>query len=192
MQVREVPVALVQVEPVPDEELVRDREADVADGDVLDQAAVRAVEQGDRGEGARGAQSERLAEVVECQAGVDDVLHDEHVPARDLGVEVLQQADAGVTALVGAGGVVRELEEVEPVRDPQCPREVGDKDEARLQRRDQQRLEPVVVPLDLAAELPYARLQLLMREVDLAEARAAAYDASSSRYRSARRSMSRL
>ena len=97
-----------------------------------------------------------------------------------------------MTALVGAGGVARELEEVEPVRDPQCPREVGDEDEARLQRRDQERLEPVVVPLDLAAELPYARLQLLMREVDLAEARAAAYDASSSRYRSARRSMSRL
>ena len=114
------------------------------------------------------------------------------MPACDLGVEVLEQADAGVPALVGAGGVARELEEVEPVGDPQSPREIGDEDEARLQRGDQQRLEPVVVTLQLAAELADARLQLLMREVDLAEARTAVYDASSSRYRSARRSMSRL
>jgi hypothetical protein len=95
-------------------------------------------------------------------------------------------------ALVGAGGVAGELEEIEAVWDPQRTREVGDEDEARLQRCDEQRLTPVVVPPDLAAELGDARLQLLAREVDLAEARAAAYDASSSRYRSARRSMSRL
>jgi hypothetical protein len=192
VQIGQVPEPLVEIEAVADEELVRDGEADVADGEILDEAAVRAVEQGDRGEGARGSQGERLAEVVERQAGVDDVFHDDHVPACDLGVEVLEQADVGVPALVGAGGVARELEEVEPMGDPQCPREIGDEDEARLQRGDQQRLEPVVVTLQLAAELADARLQLLMREVDLAEARTAVYDASSSRYRSARRSMSRL
>jgi hypothetical protein len=114
------------------------------------------------------------------------------VPPGDLGVEVFEEADAGVAALVGPGGVARQLEEVEAVRDPQRAGEVGDEDDARLQRRDEERFAAFVVARDVAAELADARLQLLAREVDLAEARAAAYDASSSRYRSARRSMSRL
>jgi hypothetical protein len=192
VKVGQVPVALVQIEAVPHEQLVRDGEADVPDRDVLDEAPVGTVEQRDRGQRARRTQRQRLAEVVERQPGVDDVLDDQDVAARDLAVQVLEQTNAGVSALVGAGGIAGELEEVEAVGDPQRTREVGDEDDARLQRCDEQRLTPVVVPLDLAAELGDARLQLLAREVDLAEAWAAAYDASSSRYRSARRSMSRL
>jgi hypothetical protein len=192
VEVGQIPVALVQIEAVPHEQLIGDGEADVADGEVLDEAAVGTVEQRDCGQRARRTQRQRLAEVVERQPGVDDVLDDEDVAARDLAVQVLEQTNAGVPALVGAGGVAGELEEVEAVGDPQRTREVGDEDDARLQRCDEQRLTPVVVPLDLAAELGDARLQLLAREVDLAEAWAAAYDASSSRYRSARRSMSRL
>jgi hypothetical protein len=112
--------------------------------------------------------------------------------AGDLRVEVLEQPDARVAALVGTGGVARQLEEVEPVRDAKRAREVGDEDDARLERRDEQRLAAVVVPRELLAELADARAQLLPREVDGAETRAPAYDASSSRYRSAKRSMSRL
>jgi hypothetical protein len=112
--------------------------------------------------------------------------------ARDLDVEVLEQTDARVAALIGTGRVAGQLEEVEAVRDAQRAREIGDEDEAGLQRRDEQRLTAVVVPAQLTPELADARLQLLAREVDLAEALPAAYDASSSRYRSARRSMSRL
>jgi hypothetical protein len=192
MEVGQVAVALIQVEAVADEQLVRDREADITHGQVLDEPPVRPVEQRHRGEGAGGAEGERLAEVVERQAGVDDVLDDDDVAAGDLRVEILEQPDAGVAALVGAGCVARELEEVEPVRNAERAREVGEEDEARLQRRDEQRLAAVVVTGELAAELAYARRQLLAGEVDVAEARAAAYDASSSRYRSARRSMSRL
>ena len=44
-QVGQVPVALPELEAVPDEELVRDREADVANGQVVDEAAVGPVEQ---------------------------------------------------------------------------------------------------------------------------------------------------
>ena len=79
-----------------------------------------------------------------------------------------------MAALVGAGRVAREFEEVEAVRDPQGAREVGDEDEARLQRRDQQRLAAFVVARELTPELADACLQLLTREVDLAEAAAAA------------------
>ncbi len=112
--------------------------------------------------------------------------------AGDLRVEVLQQPDPGMAAGVGARRVARELEEVEPVRDPERAREIGDEDDARLQGRDEQRLASVVVTREVTAQLADACLQLLAREVDLAEARAPAYDASSSRYLSARRSMSRL
>ena len=45
VQVRQVPVALVQVEAVADEELVGDGEADVPDRQVVDEPAVRAVEE---------------------------------------------------------------------------------------------------------------------------------------------------
>jgi len=97
-----------------------------------------------------------------------------------------------MAALVRAGRVARELEEVEAVGDAERTRQVADEDEARLQRRDEQWLPSGVVLCNLAAELADACLQLLAGEVDVAEARALAYDASSSRYRSARRSMSRL
>jgi hypothetical protein len=114
------------------------------------------------------------------------------VAAGDLRVQVLEEADAGMAAPVGAGRVARELDEVEAVVDPERPGQVGDEDDARLQRRDEERLTVFVVTRDLAPELADTRLQLPAREVDLPEARLGSYDASSSWYRSARRSMSRL
>ena len=192
MQIGQVSEAFVEIEAVTDEELVRNGEADVAHRQVLDQAAVRAVEQRDDRERRRRAERQRLAEVVEREPGVDDVLDDQDVSSRKLRVEIFEQADPRVAAAVGAGRVARELEEIETVRNPKRAREVGDEDEARLQRRNEKRLATLVVASDLTAELADTRLQLLAREVDLAEAGAAAYEASSSRYRSARRSMSRL
>ena len=192
MEVGKVAVALVQIEAVADEELVGDGEADVADRQVFDEPAVRAVEERRGGQGSGLSQRQCLAELVDGEPGVDDVLDDQDVPAGDLGVEVLEQADARMAALIGAGCVARQLEEVEAGRDAQRAGEVGDEDDARLQRGNEKRLEPFVVARDVTPELADARLQLLAREVDRAEARAAAYEASSSRYRSARRSMSRL
>ena len=192
MQVRQVAVTLLEIEPVPDEQLVRHREADVADRHVLDQATIGAVEERHRGERGRVAQRERLAEVVERQARVDHVLDDQNMASGDLSVQILEQADAGVAALVGAGRVARELDEVETVVDRQCAGQVRDEDDARLERRDEERLPPFVVTRDLAPELTDTRPKLLAREVDLPEPRPRSYDASSRWYRSARRSMSRL
>jgi hypothetical protein len=114
------------------------------------------------------------------------------VAADDLRVQILEQADAGVAALVGAGRVACELDEVEAVVDRQCAGQVRNEDDARLERRDEERLPPFVVTGDLAPELADTRPQLLAREVDLPEPRPGRYDASSRWYRSARRSMSRL
>jgi hypothetical protein len=157
VQVRQVAVALLEIEPVPDEQLVRHREAHVADRYVLDQATIGAVEERHRGERRRVAQRERLAQVVERQARVDHVLDDQNMAAGDFSVQILEQADAGVGALVGAGRVARELDEIEAVVDRQCAGQVRDEDDARLERRDEERLAPFVVTGDLAPELADTR-----------------------------------
>jgi hypothetical protein len=57
------------------------------------------------------------------------------------------------------------------VVDRQRAREVGDERDAGLERRDQQRLEALVVGGDLGAEPGDAGLQLVLCEEDLADAR---------------------
>jgi hypothetical protein len=90
VQVRQVSVPLADVESVADEQLVGDGEADVAHRQILDEPAIGAVEERDDGQRRRLTQAQRLAEVVEREAGVDDVLDDQDVAVRDLGVEILE------------------------------------------------------------------------------------------------------
>ena len=93
MQVGQRAPALVQAEPVACKQLVGDREADVVERHVVDETAVGAVEERDRRKARRVPQRERPCEEVQRQAGVDDVLDDEHVPVDDRRVEVLEQLD---------------------------------------------------------------------------------------------------
>ena len=109
-----------------------------------------------------------------------------HVAPLDRQVEVLQQPDAAAPAVA----VARELDQVDRVQDRQRPREVGEEDGARLQRRDEHRLAAGVVGGDRGAELAHARGDLGGREVHLAGG-VVSYEASFSRYRWARRSRSR-
>jgi len=153
VQIGQVAVALLEIEPVAHEELVGHREAHVADGHILHQSAIGAVEEGHGGQGGGVAEGERLAEVVEREACVDDVLDDQDVAARDLRVQVLEETDAGMAALVGAGRVARELDEVDAVVDPECAGQVGDEDDAGFERGDEQGLSAFVVKRDLAPEL---------------------------------------
>jgi hypothetical protein len=62
-----------------------------------------------------------------------------------------------MAALVGAGGVACELDEVEAVVDRQRAGEIRDEDNARLEGRDEQRFPPFVVTGDLAPELADTR-----------------------------------
>ena len=101
-----------------------------------------------------------------------------------------------------AGYSSDELDEVHVVEDRNRARQVGQEDEARLQRRDQERLPTLVVGGDLGAELGDTGGDLLGGEVDLADARIAfdvptgrpqiRQEASFRPYRCPRRSMSRL
>ena len=62
-----------------------------------------------------------------------------------------------MAALVGAGRVARELDEVETVVDRQRAGKVRDEDDAGLERGDEQGLAAFVVTGDLAAELADTR-----------------------------------
>jgi hypothetical protein len=151
VEVRQVPEPLLEVEAVADEQLVRHGETDVAHGQVVDETPVRAVEQRHDRERSRRTKGEGAAQVPQREAGVDDVLDDEDVAARELDVEVLQEANPCVAAEVAIAAVARELDEVEVVEDGQRPGEIGDEDEARLQRADEEGLRVRVVARDLRA-----------------------------------------
>jgi hypothetical protein len=75
--------------------------------------------------------------------------------------------------------VAGELDEVERVRDRDRAREVGQEDEARLQRADEDRFAALVVACDLGPELADPRAELVGGEVDLADS--LVYDARSRR-----------
>jgi hypothetical protein len=94
----------------------------------------------------------------------------------------------------GVGAVVAgQLDEVDLVRNRDGAREIGEEDEARLQQRDQQQVASRVVLGDRGPELADASVKLLGVEEDLADTGVRdLYEARSSRYRWASRSMSRL
>ncbi len=89
------------------------------------------------------------------------------MPSVDAEVEVLQQPDLPAAATVPV--VAGERDEVEVVDDRRRPREVGEKNDGRLERADEDRLEPVVVAGDLGAELLDPGKDLLPGKVDLAD-----------------------
>ena len=67
--------------------------------------------------------------------------------------------------------VRRQLDELELVRDVELTGEVGEEDDAGLQRRDQERLALVVVLRDLVRQLGYPFRDLLRGEVAVTDAR---------------------
>jgi len=115
--VRERTPALLHPEAVPGEQLVGNREADVAHGQVVDEPAVRAIEERHCTEARRISQRERARKEVERQAGVDHVLDHEHVAAGNRLIEILEQSDAPVSAAAVGG----KLDQVDSVRDTQGP-----------------------------------------------------------------------
>jgi hypothetical protein len=74
-----------------------------------------------------------------------------------------------VAARAGAP-VARELDEVDGMRDRHGTREIGEEDDARLERRHQQWLSPRVVARDVGPELVHPRRDFASSEVDVADA----------------------
>jgi hypothetical protein len=170
VDVRQVAEPLVEVEAIADEELVGNRESDVGDRQVVDEASVGPVEQRDGGDRARRAQGERSRQRVQRETGVDDVLDKQDVLIDDVEVEVLEQPDRR-RATGRAAAVSRELDEVDPVDDRERPGKVGEEDEARLEAADQNRVAPRVVRADLGSELDDAGFECISRQVNVADSR---------------------
>src|SRR5438309_3201654 len=119
----EVAVVLGVVEAVADDELVGDREPDVVDRDV-DEAPGGLVEQGADPERLRVLAAQVADQVIERQAGIDDVFHDQDVLAFDRRGEVLQDPDQA-RGLRGAPTVRAHLHEVDPDGHRDGPHEIG-------------------------------------------------------------------
>ena len=125
----------------------------------------RLGEQGADLERGRLARAQVLEQVAQGEARVDDVLDDEHVPALDLGVEVLEDAhDAG---RVGRRAVARDGHEVEGAGHGDATREVGHEEDRSLEDADEQELLARVVGFEICArQLVDPRLELLRRHQD--------------------------
>jgi hypothetical protein len=81
--------------------------------------------------------------------------------------QIFEQAHLSPAAAVAV--VAGERDEVDVVDDRQRSGEVGDEDDRGLQGRDEDRLVALVVGGDLGAELRDPALDLLPREVNLAD-----------------------
>jgi hypothetical protein len=89
--------------------------------------------------------------------------------------------------------IAGELDEIDVMEDGDRAREVGEEEQARLQRPDEKRLAAGEVRRQLAPEFGDASLDLRCAEVDVSDALVAGDQEASSRwYRWARRSRSRL
>src|SRR3954447_23864655 len=128
--VGQVPVALGEVEAVADHELVRDLEADVADGNV-DLAPFWLRQQRADLEARRLARLQVPHQVGEGQPRIDDVLDDEDVAPVDVDVEVLEDPDdpGGVRRRAVAG----DRHEVDLARHGQRAHEVGHEEDRALE-----------------------------------------------------------
>src|SRR6478752_8180618 len=107
----EVAVATVVVQAVTHDELVRDVEPDVAhlDRHLL---GLRLAEGGHDLQAGGVAAAQVADQVRQGQAGVDDVLDDQHVPAGDVGVQVLEDPDH--PGGLGARAVRRDRHPIHP------------------------------------------------------------------------------
>src|SRR5690349_11642456 len=145
---REVAIAALVVEPVADHEFVGAGEPDVARVHVLELLALAyglLVEQRTQLDRGRPAAAQVLAQVVQREAGVDDVFDDDHVPAFDRAIEILH--DANHTRGLGAGAVGGHGHEVDRQREVDRAREVGEEGVRALEDAEQQRILVGVVDL---------------------------------------------
>src|SRR5213079_1625951 len=137
----QVAVELAVIEAVAEDVVVGDLKPHVSHRDV-DQPAERAVEEGDHLEGCRPAVAKLAQDIVEGEAGVDDVLDQEHVPALDRVVDVADDADS---ILRLRPGKAVQVEVVDYERHVDLPRQVGEEEGDALQHADQdERLAAVV------------------------------------------------
>src|SRR4030095_9610754 len=165
-QVGQIAVPAVVVEPVADHEIVRDHEAHVVDVHV-DLPAGHLVQQDTQGEAPGVAGRHVAPQVADGPARVDDVLHDDHVPALDGDGQVGGQPHhpRGPRARpVGGHG-----HEVHGAGQRDGAEQIGGEEDRALQHTDQERRAPLVVATDGATQIADAGGDLVPRDQDAAK-----------------------
>ena len=90
--IRKIAVSLVIIQPVSDDKLVRNLESLVVDID-LAFPSVRLVQQRTKLYGSRLSALKVFQQIAQGVAGIDDVLHNEHVLVHDRIIQILDQLD---------------------------------------------------------------------------------------------------
>src|SRR5918996_736992 len=161
--VRQVPVLLGEVEPVPDHEHRGNLEAFVADIDV-DPLDLGLLHERAHLEAGRTAGPKVLEQVRQRQPRVDDVLDQQDVLVLDVVVEVLQ--DANHAGGLGGRPVRRDRHEVEPERQADVPGQVRHHHEGAFQHAHEEEILAAVVLGDPVAELADLGLDLVAGDQD--------------------------
>src|SRR5215204_2317256 len=164
--VGEIPVLLIEIQSVADDETVRNLEPHVADGHV-DLASLRLREE--RADLERGGLTglQVANQIGEGQPRVDDVLDDEHVAPLDVHVEVLEDPDDA--RRLGRPRVAGDRHEVDLAGNGQVPHQVAHEEHRALEDADEQQVLPGVVVRDLFAELGDPTLERLFVDQRLAD-----------------------
>src|SRR2546422_750625 len=105
---RQAPVGLLIVHPVPDDKDVRDLKAVVRDWEI-DYTPSRFIQKRAYLDVCRFALSESLQQVAASQSGIDDVFDQQHVAPGDTLVEILRYAYDSRTGLTGVTGDSHEV-----------------------------------------------------------------------------------
>src|SRR5215212_2988118 len=157
----QIPVTTVVVEPVANDELVRNVETDV--GHIHGAPdRLRLAERGHDFE-AGGASGKQVADQIgEGQARVDDVLNDQHVHTGDVGAQILENPYHARG--LGTGAVRRYGHPVHPAVAGQGPGQVRHHHHGTIQHTDQQQVLALVVAIDIGGQLDHPRGHLLLRE----------------------------
>src|SRR5712692_5440785 len=151
----QVAVTLGVIEAVAHHELVGDLEAHVVGLDLPD-PALGFIEQRGNTQRAGLALLEDAAEVVQRQAGVEDVLDQDDVQPLDTGVEVLGQAH--LAGRLAALAVARDRHEIQRNFQADLADQIGEKNRGALQHTDQVHALAAEIAADLAAHLADAAL----------------------------------
>jgi 5-methylthioadenosine/S-adenosylhomocysteine deaminase len=160
--VRQVPELFRVVEPVPDDEVVVDGEADVLDLHVH-LATGRLAEEARRAQHPRIARTQNILEVGEGQTGVDNVLDDEDVLAVERGVEVFREPDFAGTR--SAFRVARDRHEIHRDAAFHVPDQVRHEDEGALEDGDEVKVSRIV-RANLRGHFGHAILELVGADQD--------------------------
>src|SRR5439155_19031457 len=154
--VGQIPVPLVEIQAVADDEPIRDFEPHVADGNI-DFPALRLGHEGADLQGC-GLPGLKISDQVgKGQSGVDDVLDHEDVAALDVDVQVLEDPDD--TGAVGRGAVAGDGHEVDLAGNGQLAHQIRHEEDGSLEDAYQQRLAARVVARNLLPEFGDATAQ---------------------------------